>query len=202
MGQLIVRSDDKLALFHPQIMTAMRRLKENSLAKKVLLQIGESCVGLLEAGGRLLFDWDEVVKGWSLYSDYTLFPRGIAQLKKSGHIVQNKNKFYLTAKGRIEIIRTLMKEKRYEKKKWDGKWRAIIFDIPELNRRERRFLRDELRWIGFVELQKSVWIFPYEIEKELLVLLKLWRRDFRGDIRFLRIEKLGGAEKLKRHFSL
>ena len=180
----------------------MRKLSDNSLAKKILLQIGESCVGLLGAGYNVLFDFNNLVKRWSLYRDYPLFVKGVDQLKRNGYITKKKNRFYLTPKGRIEIIRTLVRDKKRKKKKWDKKWRAIIFDIPELSRKERDFLRNELRWIGFRELQKSVWVFPYEIEQELSALLKLWKRDLKGDIRFLRIEKLSGEEELKRHFSL
>lgn len=180
----------------------MRKLSDNSLAKKILLQMGESCVGLLGAGYNVFFDFNNLVKGWSLYRDYTLFVKGVDQLKRNGYITKKKNRFYLTPKGRIEIIRTLVRDKKRKKKKWDKKWRAIIFDIPELSRKERDFLRNELRWIGFVELQKSVWIFPHDIEKELLALLRLWRRDFEGDIRFLRIERLSEEDKLRRRFSL
>jgi len=56
--------------------------------------------------------------------------------------------------------------------------------------------------MGFVELQKSVWVVPYNIEKELRTLLKLWNVGFRGDIRFLIIDKIEKDEDLKKHFNL
>ncbi len=56
-------------------------------------------------------------------------------------------------------------------KKWDKKWRILIFDIRE----ERKGLRDKLRKtlvsIGFVRLQDSVWVYPYDCE-DLITLLK------------------------------
>ena len=107
----------------------------------------------------------------------------------------------MTPKGRIEIIKIIL-WKKLENKKWDGKWRVIIFDIPEMSRRDRDFLRRELKWIGFIELQKSVWIFPFDMEKELMALLKLWKLKFKGDIRFLIVEKITEEEKLKKHFNL
>ena len=71
-----------------------------------------------------------------------------------------------------------------------------------MDRGQRNLLRKELRWIGFKELQQSVWITPYNIEKELLVLLKLWQRDFKGDIRFLKIDKIVGDGDFKKSFNL
>lgn len=57
-------------------------------------------------------------------------------------------------------------------KKWDGKWRLIIFDITEKRKSSRNWLRMELRNIGFVKLQNSVWVYPYPCE-ELAALLKI-----------------------------
>ena len=122
-------------------------------------------------------------------------------MKRSPYFSVKDNKFYLSSKGRIEIIKIIIKEKS-KTKKWDGKWWAIIFDIPEASRRERNFLRKELKWLGFKELQHSIWFTPYNIEKELLVLLKLWNKDFKGDIRFLKIDKITEDKDLKKLFNL
>ena len=56
-------------------------------------------------------------------------------------------------------------------KKWDRKWRIIVFDVKEKERRKRDELRDYLYKIGFKRLQDSVWVFPYDCE-DLLMLLK------------------------------
>lgn len=41
---------------------------------------------------------------------------------------------------------------------WDGKWRIVIFDIPEERRIIRNLFRRNLKKWGFKQLQKSVWI--------------------------------------------
>lgn len=56
-------------------------------------------------------------------------------------------------------------------KKWDGKWRILIFDISEKRKRDRDKLRFILRSIGFFKLQNSVWVYPYDCE-DLINLLK------------------------------
>jgi phenylacetic acid degradation operon negative regulatory protein len=73
---------------------------------------------------------------------------------------------------------------------WDKKWRMVIFDIPEVTRRDRDFLRSQLQWLGFLELQKSVWIFPYEIKSELGDFIKLCNIELNGDIRFYSTQML------------
>ncbi|MBI3627879.1 MAG: hypothetical protein HY220_04040 [Candidatus Sungbacteria bacterium] len=50
---------------------------------------------------------------------------------------------------------------------WDGKWRMIAFDIPEQLRRGRDALRHKLIDLGCVQLQKSLWVWPYECKDEI-----------------------------------
>lgn len=47
-------------------------------------------------------------------------------------------------------------------KKWDKKWRLVIFDIPEKKNKERHALSKKLKSMGFYPLQESVFIYPYE----------------------------------------
>jgi len=56
-------------------------------------------------------------------------------------------------------------------KHWDGRWRIVIFDIKEMNRRKRDQLRLQLRQFNFHRLQHSVWVSPYECE-ELIFMIK------------------------------
>jgi len=57
-------------------------------------------------------------------------------------------------------------------KRWDGKWRVIIFDIPEKNRMVRTEVRQILSEAGFQRLQDSVWVFPYDCE-DFIGLMKM-----------------------------
>jgi len=184
-------------------------MKKDSIPKKILMSIGEKSKDLLEVGFEIVFDYPEIMKGFSLYRDDRLRPpminKGILNLRKNGYLkmkkIQNKRRLYLTSKGRVEIIKNILQQKKEKELKWDEKWRAVIFDVPEVSRRDRDFLRRELLWIGFKELQKSVWIYPYEIEKELKALLELWKADFAGDIRFLAIENMDDRD-LREYFNL
>lgn len=77
----------------------------------------------------------------------------------------------LTDKGRQELLRYQLKEKKLERRRWDGKWRLIIFDIAEKRRGVRDRVRQEMLSFGFQRLQDSVWVYPYECE-QVVTLLK------------------------------
>lgn len=83
-------------------------------------------------------------------------------------------------------------------KKWDGLWRLILFDIPEKKRNFRDILRDHLKKIGFRELQKSAFIFPFPCEKEISHLTELY-----GATQFVRIvtvQNIDNTKELKQYF--
>ena len=52
-------------------------------------------------------------------------------------------------------------------KKWDGKWRIVGFDIPEKKKAAREALRKKIRELGFMTLQKSLFVLPYDCKKEI-----------------------------------
>ena len=85
-------------------------------------------------------------------------------------------------------------------KRWDKRWRVIIFDIPERRRGVRGRLRAIMQECGFVRLQDSVWVYPHDCE-ELMVLLKaeLKAGSF---VLYMVVEKIENDLWLKNHFSL
>lgn len=48
--------------------------------------------------------------------------------------------------------------------KWDGKYRIITYDIPELNRKQRDALRRILKIYKLGMWSSSVWVSPYSVE--------------------------------------
>lgn len=106
---------------------------------------------------------------------------------------------YLTEKGLLEFIKFRIQDKESI---WDKKWRVVVFDIPEKKRNQRNFLRGRLKWLGFKELQKSVWIFPYDIKQELEELLTICKSDISGDVRFMEVGKIEDDKDLKDYFNL
>lgn len=55
-------------------------------------------------------------------------------------------------------------------KKWDGRWRILIFDIANRHKIKREALRGKIKQLGLYQLQKSVWVHPYDFKKEMALL--------------------------------
>ena len=52
------------------------------------------------------------------------------------------------------------------KRHWDGKWRMVLFDVPQEKASDRTRLRRSLAARGFGYLQNSVWITPHPLAGE------------------------------------
>lgn len=82
----------------------------------------------------------------------------------------------LTDEGKKKAGRYKIDDLKIEEpKKWDGKWRVLVFDIEDKHKIKREALRGKLKELGFYQMQKSVWVCPYEFKKEIVIL-----RDFFG----------------------
>lgn len=85
-------------------------------------------------------------------------------------------------------------------KKWDGKWRLVVFNIPMRFTKGREALRYHLKKLNFFQFQKSAWIYPYPCEDEIIFI-----SDFFGVgkcVEILTVENILRDEKLKKHFKL
>jgi len=129
---------------------------------------------------------------------YRLRKEGCLDIQKKGHRVY----ISLTEKGRrmanwLQIDSLEIKKP----KKWDKKWRIVIFDIVQLKTLMRNAFREKLKELGFCLLQKSVWVCPYECQDEIELL-----RDFFGlnkkEIRLITAENIEEDTFLRRIFKL
>lgn len=84
--------------------------------------------------------------------------------------------------------------------RWDRKWRVVIFDIREFRKRTRDELRWELERLGFVRLQDSVWVYPYDCE-ELMVMLKT-SFGLGKDVLYMKVDYLENDRWLRKEFTL
>ena len=120
----------------------------------------------------------------------------------SGGLLKYKNGFItLTEKGKVKIELLEIKDWKMNKpRKWDGKWRMLIFDIPESRRPLRDKIRSTLFGIGFIRLQDSVWIYPYACED----LVNLLKADFKvgKDLLYIIVDFIENDKWLKKLFGL
>lgn len=127
-------------------------------------------------------------------------------LRKRGYIdiyQENKQMYIsLTEDGRkkagwFQINHLIIRKPR----KWDHKWRIIIFDVEEKHRSKREAMRGLFKRLGLTALQKSAWVYPYECRDEIELL-----RDFFGlnenELRYIVTDDMGGDKEVRKLFYL
>lgn len=130
----------------------------------------------------------------------------ISRLAAKGYV-----RFYTDARGKhVEITEAGRNEADLQreiaalaaskKKRWDKRWRMVMFDIPERRNTDRVYLRRLMIESGFVRFQNSVWIYPYDCE-ELITLIKIDRR-FGNAVRYAIVEQLENDAEFRSHFAL
>ncbi len=116
--------------------------------------------------------------------------------------VEENGKRYarITEKGQRKLQMETEKVAIAKKRKWDRRWRVVIFDIPERRKNMRASLRRFMQEYGFVRLQDSVWIYPYDCED----LIALAKANFRvgADVLYMIVERLERDKHLREHFAL
>lgn len=129
----------------------------------------------------------------------------LRRMEKKGLITCQRSKageilYSLTALGaRCAAYPCAIIERRIGKSlRWDKRWRILIFDMPERIKRQRDFLREQLRLFGFRMLQKSVWASPYPIPRELHDLL--WQMRLKYHILYLLVTAIDYDQPLRQLF--
>lgn len=93
----------------------------------------------------------------------------ISYLKKNKMISAvegGKFGYILTEKGQEKVLKLNSREKP-KMKLPNSQWLMIFFDIPENMRHTRDIFRKNLKNLGCEQLQKSIWITPYDIIGEI-----------------------------------
>ena len=107
----------------------------------------------------------------------------------------------ITEVGKQVLAFESLRDKALQKpKRWDGRWRVVLFDIPERRRRVRNQLRRFMQEFGFMRLQDSAWIYPYDCED----IIALAKASFRigADALYMIVEQLERDKHLREHFGL
>jgi len=92
-------------------------------------------------------------------------------LRRSGYIKKvNENQFLITPKGIEKAQRYAKEHVVFDAQKWKGTWVLVVFDIPDSKKRQRNIFRSILKRMGFIGLQRSVFIAPFaDFEKLAIV---------------------------------
>src|SRR6185503_2929211 len=99
--------------------------------------------------------------------------RQVARLEKEGLLEDNSREsdrlYRLTEQGRLCALGGRDPEKQWARS-WDGRWRLVLFDVPEARNAQREKLRRYLKARYFGCLQGSVWVTPDPVTSERQIL--------------------------------
>ena len=169
-------------------------MRKQRLQNKLLNYIGHC----LEQAGYVL-SYENLIETFELIFgtkyNITTLRKEFSNLKKEG-LIEFKTRYrkpypVLSQRGKL-AIKTHLPFKRYGP--WDGKWRLVIFDIPEVDRSYRWAMRHKLAELGFGQIQKSAYISPYP----LLGTISRYASELgvRQHLRMIEVEKIDNENQL------
>ena len=108
------------------------------------------------------------------------FSKFIYRLKSNNYIkvenLQGKQAIILTKEGLNKVLKASFVIEGRKKRK-DGKWTMLIFDVPEKYRKSRDLLRSILYNLGYKMFQQSVWVTPYDVSEKTEILFQFHSLD-------------------------
>ncbi len=123
------------------------------------------------------------------------------KLLRGGFIAYKNGYARLTEKGVTELRWLAVSQQMKRKpRRWNKKWHMLIFDIPESRRGTRREIRKTLKSTGFLRLQDSVWVYPYDCED----FVTLFKADIKvgKDLLYLVVDAGAWDRPCRVHFGL
>ncbi|MEK7664472.1 MAG: hypothetical protein AAB340_03515 [Patescibacteria group bacterium] len=142
---------------------------------------------------RDIFPENPILKKYSKMVTRHQFSKLVYRLKRNNLIksknLKGKKAIMITPEGMERVLRISFKvEDQKRKKRNDGKWIMLIFDIPKRDSRKRGLLRAMLRDLGYKVFQKSVWVTPYDVSDRTEKFLQFYALD--QYVRLLLVEKM------------
>lgn len=126
--------------------------------------------------------------------------QSLQRLIERGFITEQNSKLVATETGRRFFSRHNKISVDHGRRRWDGKWRLITFDVPIDYNLKRDHLRKLIKEFDFYPLQKSVWVCPYHLTEGL------WQELVKNELdrycRVMTVEFIEGDEDLRKHFKL
>lgn len=153
----------------------MREQNNSSFSKISTLDILKICAVGVVITTSVLVPTIPMIAGYILKfiknANKTQIGRVIKRLEKQEMISiseeNGKTKIKITEKGKKRLLEYDFENISLKAKKPDGKWRLIVFDIPEDKKRSRDAFRRKLLQLNCMRLQDSVFASAYPIKEEV-----------------------------------
>lgn len=139
------------------------------------------------------------------WRDHYRVKQAVQRLQKKRLVcVINKNGsdiIEITELGKRKVLEYKLETMQLKrKKKWDGRWRIVMFDIPEQKKRIRNAISFKIKDIGMYPIQKSVFVFPHPCKDEIDFVGEIF--GVRKNIIYIEASYIEGVDKIMRHFGV
>jgi len=190
-----------MGLLEREVKNKIRISRVQKIVLKTICSVGFLSVALLAPNALQMFKGLGIVGKNKRVSENSIY-NSRKNLIKKGLVKYSEGGFFsLTPLGEetMKII-DIADYKLYKPRRWDGKWRILIFDVRENKRWLRDKIREILNKIGFVKLQNSVWVYPYDCE-DLINMVKV-NFGIGREVLYIIADKVENDKFLKGHFKL
>ena len=171
--------------------------------KILLLLLAGVALGLSHSPRRQFRVLKEFSKEWRKINQQNL-RNAIRSLYQSKLVTVTENKdgtttLILSDQGRHAALTYDIENIKLKKtSRWDGKWRLVLSDIPERIKKKREMFRFHLKKLGFRELQKSAYLYPFDCRKEIDFIVEFYA--LRRYVRFLVVDSVDNDLDLRNRF--
>lgn len=174
----------------------MRKIRIGECEKEIIKQVAE---GTLVISSIFMPGVAQILKPY--IKDKYRQKRLINNLERKGLISISNEEVNLTSHGKYLLNNLTCEEIEIVKgNRWDRIWHVVIYDIPNEKNRERSYFRMILRKLGFIKIQKSVWVIPWECREEVAIIAhQLKLSNF---VLYLKTDHLPNQRQLELRFSM
>lgn len=102
--------------------------------------------------------------------------------------------------GKKKLLKFNLDKMELKDKKWDGKWRIIIYDILTYKKEQANLFRRTLKRLKFFQLQRSVYITPFKCYDEIEYLRQVCEVD--REVLILTVSGLENERAYKEYFGI
>lgn len=191
MTKNIIKEPEKI---NPKVKEVLKLLAAGVILTTVVLFPGIAALGpLIEEDQR-----KREKKEWEKFNLRRL-KQVIKRLEKQKEVEVTNGIVKITDKGKKKMLKYNL-ENMELKRKTDGKWRVIVYDIANLKKFQRELFRETLKRLKFLRLQKSVYITPFVCDDEIEYLRQAF--DIGSEVLVLRVAEIENAQAYKRYFGI
>ena len=144
------------------------RVRKNSLAIQILKGVAVTGMVLVAASNPYFgINLIKALKKEYNKAQWRKFQKSIRYLKSRGYVhfiseTPEGMKIEITRAGEriikhVDVATLELSRPRT----WDKKWRVVVFDVPNYKSKNRAAFREKIKELGFVLVQKSVWVYPH-----------------------------------------